>query len=58
MSVGPWPGLTLPHGFLLQFFLQEDEGTDRKAERTSPSPPVQLPPQEVAPRATKGAQTG
>ncbi|KAM5188921.1 anion exchange protein 2 isoform 1-T2 [Callospermophilus lateralis] len=42
----------------VQFFLQEDEGTDRKVERTSPSPPAQLPHQEAAPRATKGAQTG
>ncbi|XP_027945043.1 anion exchange protein 2 isoform X2 [Eumetopias jubatus] len=42
----------------VQFFLQEDEGADRKAERTSPSPPPPLPHQEVAPRASKGAQTG
>lgn len=42
----------------VQFFLQEDESTDRKAERTSPSPPLPLPHQEAAPRATKGAQTG
>ncbi|XP_019510909.1 PREDICTED: anion exchange protein 2 isoform X1 [Hipposideros armiger] len=43
---------------VVQFFLQEDESTDRKAERTSPSPPLSLPHQEVAPRATKGAQAG
>uniref|UniRef100_A0A3Q2H4I8 Anion exchange protein n=1 Tax=Equus caballus TaxID=9796 RepID=A0A3Q2H4I8_HORSE len=42
----------------VQFFLQEDDGADRKAERTSPSPPPPLPHQEAAPRATKGAQTG
>jgi len=42
----------------VQFFLQEDEGADRKAERTSPSPPPPLPHQEAAPRASKGAQTG
>ncbi|XP_059113699.1 anion exchange protein 2 isoform X1 [Peromyscus eremicus] len=42
----------------VQFFLQEDEGTERKAERTSPSPPTQMPYQEIPPRATKGAQTG
>lgn len=54
----PWPGLTCPHGSLFQFFLQEDDGADRKAERTSPSPPPPLPHQEAAPRATKGAQTG
>ncbi|XP_058389251.1 anion exchange protein 2 isoform X1 [Diceros bicornis minor] len=42
----------------VQFFLQEDEGADRKAERTSPSPPPSLPHQEAAPRATKGSQTG
>lgn len=55
---GPWPGLAYLHGSLFQFFLQEDESTDRKAERTSPSPPLPLPHQEAAPRATKGAQTG
>lgn len=54
----PWPGLTCLHVSLFQFFLQEDEGTDRKAERTSPSPPPPPPHQEAAPRATKGAQTG
>ncbi|KAM5255531.1 anion exchange protein 2 [Ctenodactylus gundi] len=43
---------------LVQFFLQEDEGADRKAERTSPSPPTQLPHHEAAARATRGAQTG
>lgn len=58
LSPGSWPGLTFPYGFLLQFFLQEDEGTERKAERTSPSPPTQTPHQEAAPRASKGAQTG
>ncbi|XP_053782914.1 anion exchange protein 2 isoform X2 [Desmodus rotundus] len=42
----------------VQFFLQEDEVTDRKAERTSPSPPPPLPHQEAAPRATKAAPTG
>nr|XP_051714295.1 anion exchange protein 2 isoform X1 [Oryctolagus cuniculus] len=42
----------------VQFFLQEDEGAERKAERTSPSPPTLLPHQEAAPWATKGAQTG
>ncbi|XP_005404867.1 PREDICTED: anion exchange protein 2 isoform X1 [Chinchilla lanigera] len=42
----------------VQFFLQEDEGADRKAERTSPSPPAELPQQEVAPPATKRAQPG
>jgi hypothetical protein len=53
------PGLALlPYGFLLQFFLQEDEGAERKPERTSPSPPTQTPHQEAAPRASKGAQTG
>lgn len=49
-----WPYLS----FHMQFFLQEDEGTERKAERTSPSPPTQTPHQEAAPRASKGAQTG
>uniref|UniRef100_A0A8C9JVZ5 Anion exchange protein n=1 Tax=Panthera tigris altaica TaxID=74533 RepID=A0A8C9JVZ5_PANTA len=42
----------------VQFFLQEDEGPDRKTERTSPSPPPPLPHQEGAPRASRGAQTG
>uniref|UniRef100_A0A8C6BHL5 Anion exchange protein n=1 Tax=Monodon monoceros TaxID=40151 RepID=A0A8C6BHL5_MONMO len=42
----------------VQFFLQEDEGADRKAETTSPSPPPVLPHHEAAPQATKGAQTG
>ncbi|XP_044092035.1 anion exchange protein 2-like, partial [Neovison vison] len=42
----------------VQFFLQEDEGADRKAERTSPSPPPPVPHQEAAPRASRGAQTG
>ncbi|KAM7121737.1 anion exchange protein 2 [Molossus nigricans] len=42
----------------VQFFLQEDEGTDRKAEGTSPSPPPPVPQQEAAARATRGAQTG
>lgn len=42
----------------VQFFLQEDEGTDRKAEKTSPSTPPMQPHQEAAPWATKGAQTG
>ncbi|NP_001075788.1 anion exchange protein 2 [Oryctolagus cuniculus] len=42
----------------VQFFLQEDEGAERKAERTSPSPPTLLPHQEAAPWATEGAQTG
>ncbi|XP_028345379.1 anion exchange protein 2 isoform X2 [Physeter macrocephalus] len=42
----------------VQFFLQEDEGADRKAETTSPSPPPMLPHHEAAPQATKGAQTG
>ncbi|XP_053465632.1 anion exchange protein 2 isoform X1 [Nycticebus coucang] len=46
-----------PASSSVQFFLQEDEGMDRKAERTSPSPPAPLP-QEAAPRATKGAQIG
>uniref|UniRef100_A0A8C0QDK6 Anion exchange protein n=1 Tax=Canis lupus familiaris TaxID=9615 RepID=A0A8C0QDK6_CANLF len=41
----------------VQFFLQEDEGADRKGGRTSPSPPP-LPHQEAAPHASKGAQTG
>lgn len=52
------PALTFPCGFLLQFFLQEDESGERKTERTSPSPPTQMPHQEIASRATKGAQTG
>ncbi|XP_010855664.1 PREDICTED: anion exchange protein 2 [Bison bison bison] len=42
----------------VQFFLQEDEGADRKAETTGPPPPPPLPHQEAAPRATKAAQTG
>ncbi|XP_012589315.1 PREDICTED: anion exchange protein 2, partial [Condylura cristata] len=42
----------------VQFFLQEDDGADRKAERTSPSPPPPPPHQEAAPRATRGAQAG
>ncbi|XP_064131113.1 anion exchange protein 2 isoform X2 [Loxodonta africana] len=42
----------------VQFFLQEDDSTDRKAERTSPSPPLPPTHQEASPRATKGAQTG
>lgn len=54
---GTWPGLTCARGFLFQFFLQEDEGADRKGGRTSPSPPP-LPHQEAAPHASKGAQTG
>lgn len=54
----PEPSLTCAHGFLFQFFLQEDEAADRKAERTSPSLPPALPHQEGAPRASRGAQTG
>lgn len=53
------PGLAhLPTRVPFQFFLQEDEGADRKAEGTSPSPPPPVPHQEAAPRATRGAQTG
>uniref|UniRef100_G1QVT6 Anion exchange protein n=1 Tax=Nomascus leucogenys TaxID=61853 RepID=G1QVT6_NOMLE len=40
----------------VQFFLQEDDSADRKAERTSPSSPAPLPHQEATPRASKGAQ--
>uniref|UniRef100_A0A5F4WL76 Anion exchange protein n=1 Tax=Callithrix jacchus TaxID=9483 RepID=A0A5F4WL76_CALJA len=42
----------------VQFFLQEDDSADRKAERTSPPPPAPLPHQEATPRASKGAQAG
>nr|XP_028702305.1 anion exchange protein 2 isoform X4 [Macaca mulatta] len=42
----------------VQFFLQEDDSADRKAERTSPSSPAPLPHQEATPRASKGAQAG
>uniref|UniRef100_A0A8C9GAC6 Anion exchange protein n=1 Tax=Piliocolobus tephrosceles TaxID=591936 RepID=A0A8C9GAC6_9PRIM len=42
----------------VQFFLQEDDSADRKAERTSPSSPTTLPHQEAIPRASKGAQAG
>ncbi|XP_011913118.1 PREDICTED: anion exchange protein 2 isoform X4 [Cercocebus atys] len=42
----------------VQFFLQEDDSADRKAERTSPSSPAPLPHQEATPWASKGAQAG
>lgn len=42
----------------VQFFLQEDEGADRKVGRTSPSPPPPMPHQEMGYRAARGAQAG
>ncbi|KAB0395988.1 hypothetical protein E2I00_013396 [Balaenoptera physalus] len=50
--------LTQPSPASTPSSVQEDEGADRKAETTSPSPPPMLPHHEAAPRATKGAQTG
>ncbi|XP_036616085.1 anion exchange protein 2 isoform X1 [Trichosurus vulpecula] len=42
----------------VQFFLQEDDSTERKPEGPVPSSPPQPSHQETSPRAPKGAQPG